>query len=135
MRSLTILVVGALAASCSTVGETPEQIAERDRQLHQLTAGKTAGAPANCVPAAPARDMRVIDGQTLAFRAGSRTTYVVSLSPGCGAIDNPGYSLLTRQFAGSGLCRGDIAQVVDLSSSMTTGSCSISQVVPYDSPR
>ena len=132
MRLASFLVAGLAVASCSTV--EPQRSAEREQHLQRLTAGKFAGPPTSCVRSAESSDMSVIDGRTLAFRAGGRRTYVVHLSEGCSNLTSPGYTLVTRQFGGSGLCRGEIATVVDLSSQMTTGSCAITAVVPYSIP-
>ena len=41
-----------------------------------------------------------------------------------------GITLVTRTFGSSGLCRGDIAQVVDSSSRTFAGSCSLGEFVP-----
>ena len=129
MRFVSFLIAGAALASCSTV--EPQRTAEREQHLQRLTAGKVAAAPTSCVPATMARDMSVIDGRTLAFRSGSRTTHIVHLTQGCSAVTSPGYTLLTRQFGGSGLCRGEIARVVDLTSASTVGSCGIAEIIPF----
>lgn len=129
MRLVPILIVASVLASCSTV--EPQRSAERDQHLQRLTAGKVAGSPASCVPSFSSNDMSVIDGRTLAFRAGGHRTYVVHLSEGCSNLTSPGYTLVTRQFGGTGLCRGEIARVVDFSSQSTVGSCSITSVVPF----
>ena len=78
--------------------------------------------------------MSVIDGQTIAFRVGTGTTYLVHLSDGCGLLGSGNYALLSRQVGGLGLCRGDIQQVVDTMNHITVGSCTIGQIVPYTRP-
>ena len=134
MRSISVLLFGATLASCSTAPQPAGYSLSAQQHLQQLTSGKAAGGPVSCVPAYNSNDMSVIDGRTLAFRASSRTTYVAHLSQGCSLLGSGGYALLTRQFGGSGLCRGDIAQVVNLSNQLTVGSCSIQEIVPYTSP-
>jgi hypothetical protein len=76
--------------------------------------------------------MSVIDGRTVAFRRGTGTVYIVHLTPGCEmATGGSPYALLSRQFGGAGLCRGDIQQVVDLTNHITVGSCTIGSIIPY----
>jgi hypothetical protein len=78
--------------------------------------------------------MTTIDGRTLAFRVGSRTTYIAHLSPGCELVGSGTYALLSRQYGGMGLCRGDIQQVIDTMSHTTVGSCTIAEIVPWTTP-
>ena len=63
-----------------------------------------------------------------------KTTYMVQLSQGCGALGTTNYTLVTRQFGGTGPCRGDSASVVDLASRTNAGFCMIQQIVPYSGP-
>jgi hypothetical protein len=134
MRGISLLIVGTSLASCSTPLAPPMRSAERQQHLEQLTSGKIAGQPISCVPFSNSNDMSVIDGQTLAFRAGSSRTYVAHLSAGCAQIATGGYALLTKPFGGSGMCRGDIAQVIDTSNRLTVGSCTVEEIVPYTRP-
>jgi len=56
------------------------------------------------------------------------------LSEGCGLLGGGAYALLSRQFGGSGLCRGDIQQVFDTLNHITVGSCVVGDIVPYVRP-
>lgn len=125
-------LVAALMASCSTPVAQPARSAAEEQHLQQLLAGKAAGPPVNCVPTYNSGDMAVIDGRTISFRVSSRMTYIAHLSQGCSSLGNPGYALLTKSYGGSGLCRNDIAQVIDTSSQMIAGSCTIDEIVPYN---
>jgi len=78
--------------------------------------------------------MSIIDGQTIAFRVGTRTTYQVKLSPGCGQLGTGTTALVTRNFGGMGLCRGDIAQVYDTLNRFTVGSCVVQDIRPFVRP-
>ena len=75
--------------------------------------------------------MKVIDSNTLAYRYGSEV-YVAHTS-GCTNLTANGFStLVTRQYGGgTGLCRGDIAQVVEAGSAVPVGSCMITDVTPF----
>jgi hypothetical protein len=134
MRAIALLPVAALAASCATPNEPTTRSAEGQRQYEQLIAGKTAGPPLVCIPTNSTDDLRIIDGHTVAYRLGSKTTYVVHLSGGCGNLANGSYALVTEHFGGSGPCRGDAARVLDAPSRMIVGSCMIQEIVPYSGP-
>ena len=133
MRPLAPLAAVALTASCATADEPATRSAEAQRDFEQLVAGKAPGPPLSCIPTNSTSDMRVIDGRTVAYWLGSKTTYVVRLSSGCGNLANGG-ALVTEQFGGSGPCRGDAARVLDAPSRMIVGSCMIQEIVPYSGP-
>lgn len=134
MRALLFLTGGALLASCTTAPPPPTPDARAQAQFQQLVADKVAQPPISCLPSYNTNDMVVINGRTLAFRVGSRTTYVAHLSPGCELIGTGTYALVSRQFGGGGTCSGDIQQVFDTASRMNVGSCTIAEIVPYARP-
>ena len=78
--------------------------------------------------------MRVIDDDTIAFRDGSRRTYVAHMNGGCSNLGNTSYALVTHQFGSADLCSGDIARVVDTMNGMTVGSCAFGEFTPYVRP-
>ena len=103
-----------------------------NQQVAALLAAKIPGQPMSCLPSYNARgDMSIVDGQTVAFNVSMGTTYVVHLTPGCEQIAGGGpYALVSRQY-GSGLCDGDIQQVVDTTNHINVGSCTVAEVVPF----
>jgi hypothetical protein len=131
VRSLVLLSVAAALASCVVIPVSYTESLKGQQQLQAMLAGKTAAAPVSCLPSYNQRDMQVIDGRTVAFRTGMRTVYVVQLSPGCELLASGHYAMLTKEFGGMGLCRGDIARVFDTTSRTTAGSCGVDQIVPY----
>lgn len=129
MRVTSLLLLGATLASC-TMAPEPMRSARGERQYTDLISGKVAGAAQGCLPLSRTRDdMVVIDDQTVAFKAGADRVYVNHLSPGCSDV-GMGNALVTKQ-TGSSLCRGDIAQVQNLTSGITVGSCTLGDFVPY----
>ena len=131
MRSMSLLIVGAILASCTTAPPPPSGPSPKaQRDLAQATQGKVPQAPVSCVPDYKTNDMRTIDGRTLAFNPRSATTYIVHLSPGCEMLDAGSYALVSRQF-GNGLCRGDIQTVADVLTRTTVGSCTVAEIIPY----
>src|SRR5260221_6165529 len=135
MRGISLLLAGGLLASCTT---GPQQMAARspDKQaeLTQLLAGKVAQKPISCLPHYQSGDMRVIDEDTIAFRDGSRRTYIAHLNGGCSNLGNTSYALVTHQYGTADLCNGDIARVVDTLNGITVGSCSFGEFTPYVKP-
>lgn len=131
MRSISLLLIGAALGSCSTAPELAVRTPTGQITYDRLVAGKVAGPPISCLPNYNANDMTIIDSQTVAFRVGGRTTYIMHLSPGCGGLGSGSTALLTKQFGYSGLCRGDIAQAFDTLNHMTVGSCVIGDIIPY----
>ena len=136
MRSLSLLIAGALVASCTAAPPPqPMRTAKSEQQLQQLLAGKVAQPAVSCLPSYNANDMRVIDESTIAFRVGGGSRVFVARTSGCSNLrPNGPYALLTKGFGGSGMCRGDIAQVIDTLSRMTVGSCVIEGFTPYVMP-
>lgn len=133
MRTLSFLLAPAAIAfaGCAPVppySPTPEARAE----LNKLISGKVAGTPMTCLAPYRANDMVTIDDNTIAFRMGS-TVYVNRIQGGCSGLARGHYALVTRSI-GPGLCSGDIAQVADLTTGMTVGSCALGEFVPYRAP-
>ena len=134
MRGMSLLLMTAALAGCSATTAEP-RTAEQQAHFDKLVSGKVAGPPVNCLPSYRSRDnMVIIDDNTLVFRDGSRRAYVNNLQGGCSNLGRGHYALVTRQFGGSGMCRGDIAEVADLVSGTVVGSCVLGDFVPYLKP-
>jgi hypothetical protein len=132
MRGISLLVLGALVASCSAAPLPAATSAQMSRAA-QLLAGKVAGPPVNCISELRTRDMTWLDNSTVAFKAGSNRVYVNHFEGGC---DNPGgrYAMTTRQVGTAQLCRGDIAGLIDSMSHTNMGSCVFGDFIPYTGP-
>lgn len=134
MRSMLLLAVTAALASCSTTAQQTAHDAKAQERLQQLLAGKVAGKPVSCLPSFRTGDMVRIDDDTVLFREGVNRIYRNELNGRCNGLGSGNYTLVTRTRSGE-LCRGDIAQMVDLSSGIHAGSCVIGDFVPYSRPR
>ena len=136
MRVISLLVGGAILASCSN-GPMPAPMRTADKQrTYQLALqGKVAQKPISCLPSYRSGDMTTIDENTILFRNGSSRVYVNNMRAGCTALASGHYTLVTRTFGGSGLCSGDIAQVVDLLNGTQIGSCVFGDFTPYVRPK
>lgn len=134
MKNFAMLLVAAAAAGSCTVAppyESQAQVARSQAKFAQLTEGKVAGAPVSCLPSYRMNDMTVIDDGTLAFGNGSSLVYINHMSGGpCTNLQGGNNTLVTKT-SSSTLCRGDIAQVVDLTARIPVGSCVFGDFVPY----
>ena len=135
MRVISLLVLGAMAASCTTAPPPPPmRTAKGEEQLQELLAGKVAQPAVNCLPyyRSNSGDMTVIDDSTVAFRTGPSRVYVARMAGGCTNLASGGpYALVTRQMSTNSLCHGDIAEVVDTMAHVTVGSCVFGDFGPY----
>jgi hypothetical protein len=134
MRGIAFLLIGATLTACAAAPQ-PGRSAKAENRFQQLLAGKVAGPAVSCLPTFRANDMVVIDDQTIAFRDGSRRVWVANLSHSCSNLGSGHYALVTKRYGGTGLCRGDIGQVADLSTGMTVGSCVFGDFTPYEGTR
>jgi hypothetical protein len=133
MRVIPIMMAGAVLASCTTAPyPAPTRTADKQREYQQLLEGKVAQAAVSCLPHYRNGDMRVIDDETIAFRDGTYRTYVTHMQGACNGIGY--YTLVTRLYGSSDLCRGDIAQVVDTINRTPVGSCVFGDFIPYVRP-
>jgi hypothetical protein len=136
MRVISVIVAGTVLASCSNVPPpAPVRTADKQREFQMLLDGKVAEKPISCLPSYRSGDMRTIDENTILFRDGSSRVYVNNMQGGCTPLATGHYTLVTRSFGGNGLCRGDIAQVVDTLNGMQIGSCVFGDFTPYVRPR
>ena len=136
MRVISALVAGSLLASCSAgYGPGPTRTAAKQHEYEQLLLGKVPGQPMACLSRFRAMDMRPIDDNTILFRDGAARTYVNHTQGACNGIASGHYTLVTRQIGSSDPCRGDIAQVVDLTNGMLVGTRVRGLFLPYTGPR
>jgi hypothetical protein len=106
---------------------------ERAALQRELAGRVPVGPPLSCLPPGPTYESRNVSENTIIFRRGS-TMYVNHPAGGCNGLGNPAYALVTRS-VGMGPCRGDIAEVTDLSTHTMIGVCSLGDFLPYGRPR
>ena len=99
MRSISLLLIGAALAGCSTTAQPP---ADADRRkpgaVAALLAGKVAGPPVSCLPSYRANDMTVIDEDTVTFRREQQPRLRRSHGRRLNMLGRAGYALVTRSF-------------------------------------
>ncbi|QPQ54654.1 hypothetical protein IC614_10010 [Allosphingosinicella flava] len=128
MRAL-LIPIAALTAACSTYPDAPPNAAT-DSELATELAGRAAEVPRSCVSQRDLRSNRTVDnGAAILFSGPGDRIYVNRPPAGCPFLDS-GRTLVAKSTTGQ-LCRGDIVDVVDLTSGMHYGSCGLGEFVPY----
>ncbi len=134
-RLLTSAFLLVALSGCAVSGaEQGQRSLKAQQTLDRYLSGKVAGAPQACLPFYRSDDMIVVDDRTILFRDGSRRIWRNDPVGGCSGLGRPGTALVTRSFGGTGLCRGEIANIVDTTSGMFVGSCSLGDFVPFTGP-
>jgi len=131
MRSAALIILAAAVSACGATTAAGPRSAKAETKLQDALRGKVAGAPISCLPSYRASDMVVIDDNTILFKDGSNLVYRQDPPGGCSPLGRGYYTLVTKTIGSGGLCRGDIARVVDLSSHFTVGSCAFGDFIPY----
>ena len=129
--SLSVLTMAMSLAACATSPEPAERSPDAQRELARYLDGRVAGQPQSCLSTFRTQDMVVVDERTILYRDGSNRVWRNEMNGPCSGLGRPGTAIVTRQFGGSGPCRGEIAQIVDTSAGFTVGSCSFGDFVPY----
>ena len=131
MRAIPLLLAVAALTGCMTQPPPETQLAESQAKFQELTSGKVAGPAMACLPpSVRSRNMVAIDDRTIAYVDSPRRVYVNHLRGECSNLRNGFYTLVVRS-SGSGTCSGDIADVADVRTGMTAGTCALGEFVPY----
>ena len=129
MRLFMLATAVAGLCACATASEPAQRSDKAQATYDRMLAGKSPGKTEKCLPTYRSNDMTIIDDNTILFRDG-RTVYVNHPLGGCNNLQQSGRALVTRN-VGPQLCRGDLATVVDNTSGMSVGACSLGDFVPY----
>jgi hypothetical protein len=133
MKNLAVILGAAALGSCMA---GPPQTANADAQqrLAQLLAGKAA-QPSSCIPQYRASSPALVAPTAIAFEVNPSLVYVSDVAgTGCEGLSGPNYTLITKSYGASGLCSGDVVQIVDHSSGQMMGSCSLGPITAYRQP-
>lgn len=132
--SLTVLTSAGLLASCATTATPEARSVRAQAELTRLLGTRVAGRPQQCLPNYRTSDLTIIDENTILYRDGANRVWRNDLRGPCNGLGRPGTALLTKQFGGTGMCSGEIAQVIDTQNGFTVGSCALGDFVPYTGP-
>ncbi len=120
-----------LALGACATGPAPQaRLDPREaKELASALEGKVPGTPVSCVTTLAGSNLRAVGDHTLVYRVNRNLTYRNDLLGACNGL-RFGDTLVLRVH-GSQYCRGDIAQVVNLPSGTTSGSCALGDFIPY----
>jgi len=121
----------AIALTGSAVSATP-RASDGTKDLDKALAGRTAGAPVDCIDRTFASGPEIIDSKTLLYRSG-RHVYRNDLEANCPSLrDN---SIIVIEAHGSQMCRNDLFRPTDPGSAVPGAVCRLGRFTPYDKPK
>lgn len=124
-----------LLAACGQVDSTPKPLTEKQSAvLMKELNGKVAGTPVNCISDFNATNTIRVSDNILLYRVSGRLVYQNKLRSACSGLARDDDIIVSEQF-GSQKCKGDIIRLVDRTSGMTGGVCSLGDFVPYRSEK
>ncbi len=115
------LAAGLFLTGCATAG-ADEAISEEAAAT--LAKYDRTGEIERCISLSRISSIRALDPKHLLVRVGAGDYYLNQPSGKCSHAHFPGYRLQYTVSTGQ-LCRGEIVNVVDNSSGMTAGACSL----------
>ena len=124
MRLLPLLLI--LGGCAAPHADSPSGHSDA---LSRELAGRTAGAPEQCIPAlSQTTGLVAIDRRTLVYRQG-RTIWVNRLEAECPGLD-PNDTLIV-ELHGSQYCRNDLFRTMDAGARIPGPTCRLGDFVPY----
>jgi len=124
-----------LSAACGQVDSTPKPLTEKQStMLMKELNGKVAGEPVNCISDFNATNTIRVSDNILLYRLSGRFVYQNNLRSACSGLARDNDIIVSEQFGGQ-KCKGDIIRLVDRTSGMTGGVCSLGEFVPYRSEK
>jgi hypothetical protein len=124
-----------LVAACGQVDSTPKPLIEKQSaMLMKELNGKVAGTPVNCISDFNATNTIRVSDNILLYRVSGRLVYQNTLRSACSGLARDNDIIVSEQF-GSQKCKGDIIRLVDRTSGMSGGVCSLGEFVPYRSEK
>jgi hypothetical protein len=120
-----------LVAACGKVDSTPKPLTEKQSAvLMKELKGKVAGKPVKCISDLNTTNTIRVSDNILLYRVSGRLVYQNTLRSACSGLARDDDIMLSEQF-GSQKCNGDIIRLVDRTTGMTGGVCSLGDFVPY----
>jgi len=120
-----------LVAACGKVDSTPKPLTEKQSAvLMKELKGKVAGKPVKCISDLNTTNTIRVSDNILLYRVSGRLVYQNNLRSACSGLARDDDIIVSEQF-GSQKCNGDIIRLVDRTTGMTGGVCSLGDFVPY----
>lgn len=100
-----------------------------DEELAKALAGRTEGAPVDCLNLRDIRSSRIIDGIGILYETNNRTVYLNRPASGASSL-RWGLTLVTDTHS-SQLCSIDTVKLYDTTARMQSGFVGLGKFVPY----
>jgi hypothetical protein len=126
--SIPLLVAGALMLSAGAA----QARTDPEARLAKITAGRTAGAPVDCIQQHQISSTEIINRTAIVYKMDNGTVYVNRPSSGANFLGRS--DVLVTNTHSPQLCSVDIVRLVDSSAHMPTGSVGLGKFVPYPKP-
>lgn len=127
-----VAILGAISLGSCMAGPPQPANANAQARLAGLLAGKTATGTTSCIPEYRATTAPVIAPTAIAFEVNPTLVYVSDVrGTGCEGLGDFNHTLVTTSRGSTGLCSGDIVSIVDSSTGVHVGNCSIGPLVAY----
>lgn len=136
MRVGTLIFMAAAGVGLSACAQTDAEstpAALTDKQSALLAKeldGKTAGRPVNCISDFNADNVIRVSDDMLLFRVSGRLVYQNKLRSTCPGLARDS-DILVFELFGSQKCSGDVVKLVDRTSGIQGGFCSLGDFIPY----
>jgi hypothetical protein len=130
MRKILLMSCIGLLAGCMDERPVEPSASDQSKLSAALAGYEQSGPPLSCVSLRDIRGNRSFGEGAILFDGATRATlYVNRPSGGCPDLGF-GRALLTRT-PSDRLCRGDIAEVYDVSARQSFGACGLGEFTPY----
>jgi hypothetical protein len=126
-----LLLLTGCAAHGAPGGQPSAMDAKQAAELASTLKGLTPGTPVQCIQQTRVTDMHKFPDM-LVYEYSGREKYVNKTAGGCFGLKY-GDIVVTRTISGE-LCSGDIIQTVSPNSRIPSGSCALTDFIPYRRP-
>jgi len=130
MKKISIMLLGATLFAAAM----PASAAPRDgeAELAKAIAGRSAGAPVNCIFLRDIRSSRIIDRTAIVYEMNNGLIYVNRPKSGASSLD--WNDVMVTDTHSSQLCSIDTVKLYDTGVRMPTGWVGLGDFVPYPRP-
>ncbi len=123
-----IAATALLAGAANATSRKPDG----DAALARITAGRTAGAPVDCLRQSDIQSSQIVDRTAIVYTGRNGTLYVNRPASGAAFLQD-GLALVTDTHSDQ-LCSIDSVRLVDMSVRMDSGSVGLGKFIPYPRP-
>jgi hypothetical protein len=129
MRTILLLATAALGACTMSSDAAPVRTTVDEASLDEALAGRSEGAPVNCVRQQDVRNTRSPGGNAILFDGPGGTVYLNRAGGSCPAI-RPWHAIRHRSI-NTQLCSGELIRVFDPQTGVEYGGCTLGAFVPW----